>query len=100
MIRRVWIHPELLLQVGREAFHWNPAGSSSNRTDKKENPSKELALLDLGKQSWCFLQVAYGLIVYGLEKSRRESLVVQWLRICLPMKGTWVRTLVWEDPTY
>ena len=27
------------------------------------------------------------------------SLVVQWLRICLPMQGTWVRALVWEDPT-
>ena len=26
------------------------------------------------------------------------SLVEQWLRICLPMQGTWVRTLVWEDP--
>ena len=27
------------------------------------------------------------------------SLVVQWLRICLPMQGTQVRVLVWEDPT-
>ena len=27
------------------------------------------------------------------------SLVVQWLRICLPMKRTWVRSLVWENPT-
>ena len=27
------------------------------------------------------------------------SLVVQWLRICLPMQGTWVWALVWEDPT-
>ena len=27
------------------------------------------------------------------------SLVVQWLRICLPMQGTRVRTLLWEDPT-
>uniref|UniRef100_A0A8C0CCV2 EMAP like 1 n=1 Tax=Balaenoptera musculus TaxID=9771 RepID=A0A8C0CCV2_BALMU len=34
--------------------------------------------------------------------SRRQggaSLVVQWLRICLPMQGTRVRSLVWEDPT-
>ena len=29
----------------------------------------------------------------------RTSLVVQWIRICLPMQGTWVRSLVWEDPT-
>ena len=26
------------------------------------------------------------------------SLVVQWLRICLPMQGTWVWALIWEDP--
>ena len=27
------------------------------------------------------------------------SLVVQWLRIHLPMQETWVRALVLEDPT-
>ena len=27
------------------------------------------------------------------------SLVAQWLRICLPIQGTWVRALVREDPT-
>ena len=26
------------------------------------------------------------------------SLVVQWLIILLPMQGTWVPSLVWEDP--
>ena len=30
---------------------------------------------------------------------RGASLVAQWLRVCLPMQGTWVRALVWEDPT-
>ena len=30
---------------------------------------------------------------------RRASLVVQWLRISLPLQGTWVRALVWENPT-
>ena len=36
-----------------------------------------------------------------LIKKKREgaSLVVQWLRICLPMQGTRVRAPVWEDPT-
>ena len=29
----------------------------------------------------------------------RASLVVQWLRICLPTQGTRVRALVREDPT-
>ena len=27
------------------------------------------------------------------------SLVAQWLRVCLPMQGTRVRALGWEDPT-
>ena len=27
------------------------------------------------------------------------SLVAQWLRICLPMQGTRVRALIWDDPT-
>ena len=29
----------------------------------------------------------------------RASLVLQWLRICLPMQGTQVQPLVWEDAT-
>ena len=31
---------------------------------------------------------------------RGTSLVTQWLRTRLPMQGTRVRALVWEDPTY
>ena len=34
------------------------------------------------------------------EKARRTLLVVQWLRIHLPMQETWVRPLVGEDPTF
>ena len=33
------------------------------------------------------------------QKWPRASLVVQWLRIRLPMQGTWVRALVREDLT-
>ena len=33
------------------------------------------------------------------EEEIRASLVAQWLRVCLPMQGTRVRALVWEDPT-
>ena len=33
------------------------------------------------------------------NKCHGASLVAQWLRICLPMRGTRVRALVWEDPT-
>ena len=30
----------------------------------------------------------------------RTSWVAQWLRICLPMQGRRVRSLVWEDPSF
>ena len=33
------------------------------------------------------------------KKKSGASLVGQWLRISLPMQGTRVRVLVWEDPT-
>ena len=36
-------------------------------------------------------------LIYKTET--RASLVAQWLRVCLPMQGTRVRALVWEDPT-
>ena len=29
---------------------------------------------------------------------RGASLVAQWLRVCLPVQGTRVRALVWENP--
>ena len=32
------------------------------------------------------------------EEGTRASQVAQWLRIRLPMQGTQVRALVWEDP--
>ena len=38
----------------------------------------------------------FALLKIGLS---RASLVAQWLRIRLPMQGTWVRALVQEDPT-
>ena len=37
--------------------------------------------------------------VFALKMKAGASLVAQWLRICLPMQGTRVRALVWEDPT-
>ena len=40
-----------------------------------------------------------GILCRNKKKLAGASLVVQSLRIRLPMQGTWVRTLVWEDPT-
>ena len=39
------------------------------------------------------MKLTFKLVNFG------ASLVVLWLRIHLPMQGTWVRPLVWEDPT-
>ena len=36
---------------------------------------------------------------YDVKLHGWASLEVQRLRICLPMQGTRVRALVWEDPT-
>ena len=53
---------------------------------------------------WLLLMVQGGLQeksgkAQGFKISAGASLVAQWLRICLPMQGTRVRALVWEDPT-
>ena len=36
---------------------------------------------------------------YKLKSFVGARLVVQWLRICLPMQGAWVQSQLWEDPT-
>ena len=63
--------------------------------DKRE-PSYSVG----GNVSWCS---HYGkqYAVWRFLKKRKigASLVAQWLRVCLPMQGTRVRALVWEDPT-
>ena len=41
----------------------------------------------------------YSLPKLNHEETGRASLMAQWLGICLPMQGTRVRALVWEDPT-
>ena len=38
-------------------------------------------------------------IQFNIKTNSGASLVVQWLRICLPMQGTQVRALTGEDPT-
>ena len=38
-------------------------------------------------------------VILKKPKNSRASLAAQWLRIHLPMQGTWVQALVQEDPT-
>ena len=53
----------------------------------------------LGKRYELVMLVAYQKLKYLKRHALGASLVAQWLRICLPMQGTRVRALVWEDPT-
>ena len=46
------------------------------------------------------LNTGYVIFKADINKTAwRDSLVAQWLRICLPIQGTWARALVWEGPT-
>ena len=45
------------------------------------------------------VQPPWKFMEFHLKTKNRASLVAQWLRICLPMQGTRVRALDWEDPT-
>ena len=44
------------------------------------------------------LQVINDKIGKVRKKYLWASLVVKWLKICLPLQGTWVQPLVWKDP--
>ena len=47
-----------------------------------------------------FFVIIYLFLLTSLKiRMAGASLVAQWLRVCLPMQGTQVRALVWEDPT-
>ena len=45
-------------------------------------------------------QLEYHTLLTKIIKKPGTSLVVQWIRIRLPMQETWVRSLVWEDSTF
>ena len=40
-----------------------------------------------------------GIYLREIKTYVQTSLGTQWIRICLPIQGTWVRSLVQEDPT-
>ena len=66
--------------------------------------SSSLAVISLGSRAM-FLKVLTADHPHndhlGTHKNAYSwaSLVAQWLRVCLPVQGTRVRALVWEDPT-
>ena len=65
-------------------------------SDNKETVLKKSDIQQIILQSSILSRV---LFFFLGKKMSGTSLVVQWLRICLPMQGTQVRSLVREDPT-
>ena len=57
-----------------------------------------LAFNPLGSSHCCLIgSKSYHLWSHLERPTAGTSLVVQWLRICLPVQGTWVRSLVRGD---
>ena len=55
--------------------------------------------INLPKETKDLYSENYTTLMKEIKDDTMASLVAQWLRICLPMQGTRVRALVWEDPT-
>ena len=86
--------------------HWDRRGESRQvlrRKMKNKTGSKTKVYVTQGqfvKINSNYVITCKYIQINSLKKGHcRASLVTQWLRICLPMQGTQVRALVWEDPT-
>ncbi|KAJ8794903.1 hypothetical protein J1605_018757 [Eschrichtius robustus] len=71
-------------------------GPSASETETSEDLSLSRSLQSTEKSSLCYTESNQELYI---KLEGWASLVAQWLRICLPVQGTRVRALVWEDPT-
>ena len=61
--------------------------------------SSDSILRATGIYSWILNSGVTSKVCVSSKMVLGASLVAQWLRVCLPMRGTRVRALVWEDPT-
>ncbi|XP_057382114.1 acetoacetyl-CoA synthetase isoform X2 [Balaenoptera acutorostrata] len=89
---------------GREADHrWENRGAPQSLLEPRDPgfvPGRPRAagLLSRAGTSLSHTRLSCHFCAFK-ELLRGTSLVAQWLRIRLPMQGTRVRALVWEDPT-
>ena len=65
--------------------------------------SQKMKVTQVSTDGWMVKEnvvYTYNELLFNLKKEGNSgaSLVAQWLRIRLPMQGTWVRALVREDP--
>ena len=85
---------EPVVNISKDSVQWPHStnqGTNLMKTCQGEQPNE-------------FLSSALSTISFHLTNAYFKiplgtSLVAQWLRICLSMQGTWVQSLVWEDPT-
>ena len=63
------------------------------------SPKSAELLSQFESKGWKLLQNQEELMSQLKNHQVGASLVAQWLRVCLPMQGTRVRALVWEEPT-
>ena len=65
----------------------------------EQNYANEYAKERKRDHNYLFICLHFILVCAFLKTRSGASLVAQWFRVRLPMQGTWVRALVWEDPT-
>ena len=85
----------------KENVLFGPCFSVEKRKDPRLNNLEPQACshTHLGKHSHCQCHPQNPQARILVKRVLGASLVAQWLRIRLPMQGTWVRALVREDPT-
>ena len=89
-------------QSGRETRGLRPLGKLDRQLCQVGTPDPLtgqacLGLSSFSHQSQKCIRITWG--DFSKNAGSGASLVAQWLRVCLPMQGTRVRALVWEDPT-
>ena len=72
----------LVIGVDREAWHATVHGVAKSQTRLSDWTDWSDGFSNIHKSKVC-----------------RTSMMVKWLRVCLPMQGTWARSLVQEDST-
>ena len=58
----------------------------------------KLRRMEGSERSWLWQNLETIHKYFPTEEALRTSLVAQWLRVCLPMQGSQVGSLVQEDP--
>ena len=95
-----WLLPGVEPRLNSKFVLFPGGGTASREVQTQPSPSRSFQSSQKNKWQATRNKVQVKVQLYRLYwKLWRTSLVAQWLGICLPMQGTRVRVLVWEDPT-